>query len=109
MQDGPIYCVLDVIIGGIGSLGMPLEVAWEEVSCMDRSVFGNMIPAVYTRRLESPKKIENHANLSMDTPSVAELLEDFTNPLVTISEGERTSNDDTTTSPTTISQRVARR
>ena len=90
-------------------MGMPLEVTGEEISCMDRSVFGNMRPAVYTRRLESPRNIENHANLSLDTSSVAALLEDFTNPLVTISEGERMSNDDTATSPTTISQRVATR
>ena len=93
----------------IGSYKRSIEVAEEVVSCMKGSIFGNVRLAASNGPPKRPTKIASFASVSMGAPSVATLLQDVTNPKATILEGEGTSKEDKTGSPTNIGELAARR
>ena len=61
-----------------------MEAIEDDVICINKSVSGNLRSAIHTGHLERPTRTTNHASVSIDTPSVAALLEDVIDPSTTI-------------------------
>lgn len=63
---------------------MPMQAIEDDVIGINKNVSGNLRPAIHNGHLQRPTRTTSHANVSIDTSIVPELLEYVIDPSTTM-------------------------